>query len=199
MVIAATVAGGARAAAADELEFAIDQGRVTLIATGVPLRDVLAEWARAGNTRFVGVGAIGAAPVSLHLVGVAEAEALRLLLQPAAGYLAARRRPYLPGASMYDRVKIRAVRGAPRPSPAVASPERRAPPPGRTVPEAPPALSEEDQRERLQRLLRPRGAVEAATRPPAAAPSSEGVALPPITTPRPGMIVESAPPEPPGG
>ena len=194
-MIAATAAGGARAAAADELEFAIDQGRVTLIAAGVPLRDVLAEWARTGNTRFVGVGAIGAAPVSLHLVGVAEAEALRLLLQPAAGYLAARRAAHVPGASMYDRVKIRAVRGAPRLSPVGASPERRAPPPGRPVPEAPPALSEEDQRDRLQRLFRPRGAVAAATGPSAAAPPSEGIALPPITTPRPGMVV---PPEPQG-
>ena len=57
VVVAATAAGAARAAAADELKFAIGEGRVTLVATGVPLRDVLAEWARAGSTRFVDVGA----------------------------------------------------------------------------------------------------------------------------------------------
>ena len=116
-VAAAAVAasGAVRTAGAEELAFTIGGGRVTLIAADVPLRDVLDEWARAGGTRFVGVDAVGASPVSLRLEGVAEREALRLLLRPAAGYLAAPRAPGMPGASIYDRVKIRAARRAPQP------------------------------------------------------------------------------------
>ena len=193
VAIAATAAGGVRAAGADDLEFAIGQGRVTVIATGVPLGDVLAEWARAGNTRFEGVGALGALPVSLHLEGVAEREALRLLLRPAAGFLAAPRARQVPGASIYDRVKIRAASRAPQPAPAGALRERRQPP--GPVREAPPALSAANQRERLQRLLRPGAAGRTVADPPAEAPRGPAVYAP--TTPRPGMVVDPGLPDPP--
>ena len=131
--------------------------------------------------------------MSLHLVGVAESEALRLLLRPAAGYLAARRAPRLPGASRYDRFKIRAVRRAPRPAAGGALREQ-APPLGGPAREAPPALSEADQRERSQRLLRPRAAVEPAVRSATEAPRAGAVYAP--STPRPGVIAEPVLPDP---
>ena len=190
VVIAVTAAGGGRAACADDLEFAIGQGRVTVIATGVPLGDVLAEWARTGNTRFEGVGALGALPVSLHLDGAPEREALRLLLRPAAGFLAAPRVPGISGASIYDRVKIRAAHRAPQQAPAGALRERQPPGPVR---EAPPALSAADQRERLQRLLRPREAAGTVAGPPAEAPTGGAEYAP--TTPRPGMVVDPGLPD----
>ena len=113
LAIAAAAAGGAPRASADELELAFGEGRVTLIATGVPLGDVLAEWARAGGTRFEGAAGLGGPAVSLHLEDVAELEALRLLLRPAAGFLAAPRLPRSPGASIYDRSGF-GPRGGPR-------------------------------------------------------------------------------------
>ena len=191
MTVAVAAAGAARVAGADELELAVGQGRVTLVAAGVPLGEVLAEWARVGGTRFEGVGGLGAALVSLRLEGVAEREALRLLLRPAAGFLAAPRAQGVAGASMYDRVKIRAARRDPQTAPAGASQERR-PPPG-PVREAPPVVSEADQRERLRRLLRPRAPVRAVTDPPAEAPREGPVYAP--TTPRPGMVVEPVLPD----
>ncbi len=191
MAIAA--AGAAPVVSADELEFAIGGGRVTVIAAGVPLGDILAAWERAGSTRFVGAEAVGAVPVSLHLVDVAEREALRLLLRPAAGYLAARRAAHDSGASIYDRVKIRASRRAPQPASADGSPGRPAPRPD-PVREAPPAPSEAEQIERLQRLLRPR-APDAAPARVVDAPRPGAVYAP--TTPRPGMIVEEDRPDPP--
>ena len=184
--------GGNGLVRADGLEFAIAEGRVTLAATRVPLGEVLAEWSRAGNTRFEGVGELGAAPVTLRLEGVAEREALRLLLRPAAGFLAAPRGPQGSGASLYDRVKIRAARRAPRPAPAGASVAGRPTPPP-PVSEAP-ELSEAEQRERLQRLTRPRRAVEAVAEA-GAPPPSGGPAYAP-TTPRPGMVIEPEPPAP---
>ena len=183
--------GGSGVTRADELAFAVAAGRVTLTAAGVPLGDVLAEWSRVGNTRFEGVGELGSAPVTLRLEGVPEREALRLLLRPAAGFLAAPRDPREPGASLYDRVRIRAARRAPRPAPAGAPAARRMLP--RPVREAP-GMSLADQRERLQRLLRPPPAVEAVAEP-AAPPPRGGPAYAP-TTPRPGMVVEPEPPVP---
>ena len=191
VTVAVTAVAAARVAGADELELAVGQGRVTLVAAGVPLAEVLAEWARVGNTRFEGVGELGAAPVSLHLEGVAEREALRLLLRPAAGFLAAPRAEGVSGASIYDRVRIRAERSAPEAASTGASQERR-PPPG-PVREAPPVLSAADQRERLQRLLRPRAPVEAGIDPPAEAPREGPLYAP--TTPRPGMVVEPVLPD----
>ena len=178
-------------AGAEELALTIAEGRVTLTAAEAPLGDVLAEWSRAGNTRFEGVGELGSARVTLHLEGAPEREALRLLLRPAAGFLAAPRRQGS-GASIYDRVWIRSDRRAPQAAPDGASTERRPPPP-RPVREAPPVFSAAEQRERLQRLVRPRAPVEAAADAPAAA-SREGPAYAP-TTPRPGMVVEAGAPD----
>lgn len=188
VAIAAAAAGGAPRASADELELAFGEGRVTLIATGVPLGDVLAEWARAGGTRFEGAAGMGGPAVSLHLEDVAELEALRLLLRPAAGFLAAPRPPRSLGASIYDRVRIRSARRAPRSAPAVERPVRPASPSG-PVREAPPAFSEAEQRERLRRLTGARAAPEVVARTPAET-AREGALYGP-TAPRPGMIVES--------
>ena len=44
-----TAAGAARDAEADEMELAVGQGRVTLVAAGVSLGDVLAGGHRAGS------------------------------------------------------------------------------------------------------------------------------------------------------
>ena len=182
---------GTWTAGAEELALTIAEGRVTLTAAEVPLGDILAEWSRAGSTRFEGAGELGSARVTLHLEGVPEREALRLLLRPAAGFLAAPRRSQGAGASMYDRVWIRAGRRAPEAAPDGASRQRRPPAP-RPVREAPPVVSAAQQRERLQRLMRPRAPVEAAD-PPAAAPREGPVYAP--TTPRPGMVVEAASPD----
>ena len=194
-VVGVLAAGGASVAAAEELRIAIGGGRVTLIADDAALGDVLAAWARAGGTRFAGAGPIEAARVSLHLVDCDEAQALRWLLQPAAGYVATWRARSDPGASRYERVEIRAASAPPHPLAArdqMASSETGRP---RSEPEAPPALSEAAQRERLLQLLRPNHAGEAEAAP-APSPAS-GTEHRPLTTPRPGMVVESIPPEPP--
>lgn len=70
---------------ADEIQFGIDGGRVTLVATDAPLADVLAEWARVGDTRFVGAEPIGGERITLHLTNAPEADAIRLVLRAAAG------------------------------------------------------------------------------------------------------------------
>lgn len=200
VLIGAAIAMSPIVSAADELQLEIGEGRVTLIVRDAPLGDVLAAWQRAGSTHFVDAGKLDEVPVSLHLVDVPEAEALRLLLQPAAGYLAVPRTPPTRGASRYDRVKILAARSrspmprsvAPvRASASAAGAGRREHPPGNGAP--PPELSEEEQIERLQRLLHPRGSgdesADTATQARPGAPV-------PLITPRPGMIVDPEQPRP---
>ena len=194
-VVGMLAAGGASVAAAEELRIAIGGGRVTLIADDAALGDVLAAWARAGGTRFTGAGPIEAARVSLHLVDVDESQALGWLLRPAAGYVAVGRARSDSDASRYERVEIHAAPVPPRPLAARDQPAGSETVRPESEPEVPPALSEAQQRERLRQLLRPNHAGEAEA-VPAPSPAS-GTEHRPLTTPRPGMVVESIPPEPP--
>ena len=115
--------GTAAAAAAGELSVKIADGRATVIAKDVPVRQILAEWAKVGATKVVGAERLPGGPVTLELVDVPEKEALDILLRTAAGYIAAPRPAEVAGASQYDRVIIMATS---RPPAATAS---MAPPP----------------------------------------------------------------------
>lgn len=95
---------------ADEVEISLGSGRVTLIATDALLTDVLDAWSHAGQTRFVGADRLDNQPVTLHLIDVEEAAALRLLLRSLPGYIAAPRPMPVPEASTYDRVLLLPVR-----------------------------------------------------------------------------------------
>ena len=114
---------GGPARAADGLKLSFDDGRVTLSAAQVPISEILKEWARVGNTRFVdGEELADGPPLTLQLTDVPEAEALELLLRAASGYLAAPRAVRVAGTSRFDRVLIMATSRGPRPAPAGVSP-----------------------------------------------------------------------------
>ena len=94
-------------ASAGELSLAIKDGRVSLKATDVPLRQVLNEWARVGGTRIVGLEKLSGGLVSLELTDVAEKHALEILLRTVAGYIAApRTAASAAGASRFDRLVL---------------------------------------------------------------------------------------------
>jgi hypothetical protein len=101
--------GVASAAVAGELSVKIANGRATVIAKDVPVRQILAEWGRVGDTKVVGAEKMVGGPISLELIDVPEKEALDILLRTAAGYMAAPRPANLAGASQFDRVLILAT------------------------------------------------------------------------------------------
>ena len=190
LVLAITaMAAAGQPAAAGEVQVRLDRGRVTLVAAEARLAEVLAAWSRAGGTRFVGAEALGDELVTLHLVEVDEAAAMRILLSAAAGYVAAARRAPGPGGSRYDRVKILAPSGrGPRlpagPSPSSAprfDPVSAGGLPGSALPAAD-----------LQRLL------DAVAGRPTPVPPEEGAGEAPAagadarpgTAPFPGMTVD---------
>ena len=93
-------------AEADELELSINNGRVTIHAQDVSVKEILAEWGRVGHTTIVDGDQLDDQHVTLELVDVSEAQALRTLLRNASGYMAAPRALMSDGISRFDRILI---------------------------------------------------------------------------------------------
>jgi hypothetical protein len=75
-------------AAARELRLSIANGRVTIVAQDVTIKQILDEWSRVGQTKIVGAERLALTPVTLELHDVAEGRALESLLRSASGYIA---------------------------------------------------------------------------------------------------------------
>jgi hypothetical protein len=109
IVMAALIGGSAATAYASELQLTIANGRVTLVATDVPVRQILSEWARVGQTQIVNGEKVVGPNVTLQLVDVPEAEALDIVLRSAAGYMVAPRTAAAAGNSSFGRIMILAT------------------------------------------------------------------------------------------
>lgn len=109
----ALLLGTAAPGAANELTLAFQNGRVTLVAEQVTVREILEAWARVGSTRIVNLDKLVGPPVSLRLEAVPEADALTTILRSASGFVAAPRRGGDAGASRFDRILILAASRAP--------------------------------------------------------------------------------------
>ena len=105
----------------------IENGQVSLKATNATVRDILAEWARIGQTRIVNGDRIPGGPISLELNGVTEEQALAVILRSVAGYVVAPRATDVgANASRYDRILVMPTssptRSAPAPQPSFGQP-----------------------------------------------------------------------------
>jgi hypothetical protein len=105
---------GLSAASADagELRLSISNGRVTIVAQDVTIRQILDEWGRVGQTRIVGAERLVGPTVTLELTDVPEGRALESLLRTASGYIAKPRAGTV-GASTFDRILIMPASRAP--------------------------------------------------------------------------------------
>ena len=137
-----------------DLRLTFQNGRVTLVAHDVPLREILAEWERVGGTRVVNRDAAPAAPVTLDLSDVPEARALAILLQQAAGYFASERTTPAEASSRFTRIVI--MPGAERLATVLPAP---APAPAGAQPSATSAASRAGLRQRVQQKPLPDGRV----------------------------------------
>src|SRR5436190_11873724 len=73
LVVAGLLVGLAASAAAQApLQLQISDGRVTLHAENVPVRTILAEWARVGGTTILNGDRVAGTPLTLQLEGVPE-------------------------------------------------------------------------------------------------------------------------------
>lgn len=108
-------------AAAGELKFSLNGGLVTLVADDVPLAEILAEWARVGQTKIVNGEQIFTR-VTLHIENTPEKKALDIVLRSAAGYMAAERVTPVAGGSAFDSIMILPTSRAPAGSPIMSAP-----------------------------------------------------------------------------
>jgi len=151
---AALSIGAAWPAGAQNLKLDFQDGRVSVEATGVPVRTILTEWGKIGGTKVVGADKITGAPLTIKLINVTEKDALETILRSVAGYMAAPRSTGQ-GSSMYDRILVMATSTAPvvaaNPRPNTPQPNnalggtQRFVPPQRTRPDEQPEAPEADE------------------------------------------------------
>ncbi|HEX6975274.1 MAG TPA: hypothetical protein VF147_12805 [Vicinamibacterales bacterium] len=195
VVLAALVAALPLPASAGDLKITLANGRATIIATDVPLRQILTEWARIGKTTIVNADKLVGPTVTLQLVDVPEAQALDTLLRSASGYVVAQRAEALPDASRFDRIMIMPTS---RPPATSAAPPATFNQPARPMPQPVP----DDDEPADAPVVVPPG-MNAQPQPmntpgmqPMATPAMPGTQPngQPMTAPRPGML-----PAPPAG
>ena len=171
-------------AGAGEFELTIQRGRVTLVAQNAPIQDILAEWARIGQTKIVNGEKLTGSPLTLQLIDVPEEQALETLLRSASGYVVAPRGTPIRGASRFDRIFILVSSGRPStralraPTPSVLQPAQGQPDEDELF--GTPAFGEPDsatfeyaspnQQEQLQQLLLQPGEEPQESSPPPTSP-----------------------------
>jgi hypothetical protein len=112
------------------LDLSMQQGRITIRAQQVSVKAILEEWGRVGHTAIVDADDLADRIVTLELIDVPEARALRTLLRDAAGYLAAPRTEPSDGDSRFDRILVMAESKAAAPRSASGLAGARPAPPG---------------------------------------------------------------------
>ena len=194
-VLTAMVAGWASLVTAGDLTLTLANGRATLIAQDVPLRQILDEWARVGNTTIVNADKLMGPAMTLQLVDRPEREVLDLLLRSASGYIAAPRGANLAGASQFARVMILPVSRGPVGMATTAPPTQFGRPPATTQQMPVPIADDDDPVEQPQVVV-----------PPGMGPQNQPTASPfqaqpgqqqaPMTAPRPGILPAPPPGQP---
>lgn len=88
------------------LQLSIQDGRVSIDAQEVTVRQILSEWARVGNTRIVNAERVSGGPITIKFEGVPEKQALEIVLRNVPGYMASPRATLIANASVYETIMI---------------------------------------------------------------------------------------------
>jgi hypothetical protein len=99
-----------------EVRLTIANGHVNLEAKDATVRQILDEWARVGQTKFVNVERLTGAPLTLQLTDMPETQALEILLRSVSGYLLAPRPVAAASLSQFDRILVMPTSTPPRAS-----------------------------------------------------------------------------------
>src|SRR3954471_8812573 len=115
-IITAAALFAAVSTASADVQLTMQNGRVSLTAKDATVRQILAEWARVGNTRIVNMERVPGGPVTLELTNVPEAQALEIVLRPLSGYITAPRPVAAENLSRFDRIILMPTLAAARPA-----------------------------------------------------------------------------------
>lgn len=204
------------APASADVQITMHDGRVSIMAKDATLRQILAEWAKVGQTKILNGDRVPSGLLTLQLNNVPEAQALDTLLRTVSGYLASPRAEFVSNLSKFDRIAI-----VPTPAPPMSMPTASAAPP--PMFQQPPAFQRpavmDDQQDAPNQpvfnqfpppqVANPAQQLGVAPAPGplvlppggTAAPASAypGGATAPVGSSVPGMIVAPPPPKKPGG
>jgi hypothetical protein len=173
LIVAAVLLLAAGHASAQELKLAMANGRVSLDAKNVPLRQILTEWARIGGVKIVNGEKVTGPLVTLSLPDLPERQALEIILRGVSGYMLAERPAGKTGASTFDRILILPTSVGPKNPAPPATPQRpgfiRPAPMAPIAPVAPPP--DEEMNDEPDVVPDPRVAPR---RPPLARPPAQG-------------------------
>jgi hypothetical protein len=205
LLITAFIALPASPAAAGDLKLSVRDGRVTVIADQVTVKQILDEWARVGHIKIVNAEKLTGASVTLRLENVPEKEALGILLRSASGYVAAPRALADASLSAFDRIIILPTSRAPAASAAAPPPFQPRPNPT-PFPTPTPVPVDDDPGEPGDQQPPQPGVVPGvtATQPGVVPnpggtyvqPQTPGQQQPPMTLPRPGLLPQPQQPPP---
>jgi hypothetical protein len=181
-------------------------GLVTIVAKEATVRQILAEWARVGQTTIVNAERIAGGPQNIELSEVPEKQALDIILRSVNGYLAAPRATIDRNASRFDRVVVLPGTTQPRSLTASSAPPPALPQPRFQLPPAPQDILDQvnsnlpvDPNQRqpvVNQFTPPMPAVQPDGVRPAASPFA--APTPPVGTAAPGMVLPPPPAPAPG-
>lgn len=100
-----------------DVQLSIRDGQVSISAKNATVRQILAEWAKVGQTKIVNLERIPGDPITIELKDISEERALAVLLRMVSGYMAAPRAVAVANASIFDRIIVLPT-SAPPPTPA---------------------------------------------------------------------------------
>ena len=174
-------------AASADVQVLLNGGRVSIVAKDATVRQILAEWARVGQTRVINVDRIPGGPLTLELTNMPEGQALDVLLRSVSGYMAAPRQTADANLSLFDRIIVMPTAAAPRPvASAQPAPVFQQPQFGQQQPQPVDDDADEVTAPNVQRPNQPRGPVFNAFPPPQVGAPQQG------PTPMPGMMPGAA-------
>jgi hypothetical protein len=130
--------------ASADVQLTMQNGRVSLVAKDATVRQILAEWARVGDTKIVNMERVPGGPVTLELTNVPEAQALEILLRTLSGYITAPRPVETANLSRFDRIILMPTLAAARPAMSSQPP----PPVFQQGPQFPPPQAADDDDDR---------------------------------------------------
>jgi hypothetical protein len=110
------------ATASADVHLTMQNGRVSLVAKDATVRQILAEWARVGDTKIVNMERVPGGPMTLELSNVPEAQALEVVLRPLSGYITAPRPVEAANLSRFDRIILMPTLASARPATPSAPP-----------------------------------------------------------------------------
>ena len=142
--VAAWLIAGSSAFA--EVQLAIKDGKVSLVAKDATVKQILTEWSRVGQTKIVNIDKMTGGPVTLELLNTPEAQALDILLRSVAGYMAAPRPADVTNLSAFDRIVLMPTSTAPRGAASPSTPTFQQPQLAPQFAPPPPADDSDDER-----------------------------------------------------